>query len=105
MYSSLVGPPASGKTTFCKTRLKSKFTWINGDTLGSVTQCSKRAHEALQRGENVVIDNTNRTRQHRRVWIDLAIEMVKIRTFLLDIYYFTNSLILEYYLYLFMVHS
>ncbi|CAM9862445.1 unnamed protein product, partial [Sphacelaria rigidula] len=54
----LVGPPASGKSTLCKTRLPSHVR-VNQDELSSLAKCKKAATAALKEGKSVVIDATN----------------------------------------------
>lgn len=55
----LVGPPASGKSTFSKEHLPT-YCRINQDTLHSVEKCRKAVDEMLGQGKSVVVDNTNR---------------------------------------------
>lgn len=66
-----VGSAASGKSTFWKTHL-SDYVRVNRDTLKTREKCLKAAEEALKKGENVVIDNTNPTKNDRKDYIDLA---------------------------------
>jgi bifunctional polynucleotide phosphatase/kinase len=67
----LVGPPASGKSTFCRTKLSS-HTWVNQDTLKTKARCLSYAEEALQSGNSVVVDSTNPTVESRRDWVSLS---------------------------------
>ena len=66
-----VGSPASGKSTFWKTHLPT-YTRVNRDTLKTREKCLKVAEEAMAKGENVVIDNTNPAAKDRKDFIDLA---------------------------------
>jgi bifunctional polynucleotide phosphatase/kinase len=67
----LIGPPASGKSTLVK-RCFPTLTRINRDTLKTKAKCIKETKLALQRGESVVIDNTNPDVASRKEYIDLA---------------------------------
>lgn len=66
-----VGSAASGKSTFWKTHL-SDYVRVNRDTLKTREKCLKVAEEAMKKGENLVIDNTNPTKNDRKDFIDLA---------------------------------
>jgi len=56
----MVGPPGSGKSTFCKKYLVPHgYEWVNQDTLKKKEKCAKVAREAIQAGKSVVIDNNN----------------------------------------------
>jgi bifunctional polynucleotide phosphatase/kinase len=69
----LVGPPASGKSTFYRRHLKPhNYVHINRDTLSTQAACLKQADEALKAGKSVCIDNTNPSRKTRGEYIDLA---------------------------------
>jgi bifunctional polynucleotide phosphatase/kinase len=67
----LIGPPASGKSTFVNHYLSS-FTRINRDTLKTKAKCIKETKLALMRGESVVIDNTNPDVASRKEYIDIV---------------------------------
>jgi bifunctional polynucleotide phosphatase/kinase len=67
----LIGPPASGKSSFVKHYLQS-YTRINRDTLKTKAKCLKETKLALQRGESVVCDNTNPDVASRKDYIDIA---------------------------------
>ena len=67
----LVGSPASGKSTFCRTFFPT-YTRINQDTLKTRPRCVEEATKALKKGESVCIDNTNATKEVRQIWIRLA---------------------------------
>ena len=86
----MVGPPASGKSTFCEDFF-ADYERVNQDTLKTFAKCKKAAKGMIQNGKSVVIDNTNgsvevRIAQIRRKWIDLASELkVPIRAVVLDV--------------------
>lgn len=88
-----VGPPwvipnsadtrASGKTSFFRRHFKS-YQHINQDTLKTRDRCVKVAREHVSKGQAVIIDNTNRDKATRRVYLELAKELgVPIRLVML----------------------
>ncbi|KAJ3368226.1 hypothetical protein HDU91_000768 [Kappamyces sp. JEL0680] len=66
-----VGPPASGKSTFCFLHLPDHHR-VNQDTLKTAPKCIKAAAEHVAAGKNVVIDNTNPTKQVRESYVRLC---------------------------------
>lgn len=69
----LVGPPASGKSTFFKRNLSAhNYVHINRDTLSTQAACMKAAEAALTSGKSVCIDNTNPSRKARAEYLELA---------------------------------
>jgi len=69
----LVGPPASGKSTFYRRYLKvHNYVGINRDTLQTAAKCLKAAEAALSEGKSVCIDNTNPSKATRAEYIQLA---------------------------------
>lgn len=69
----MIGPPASGKSTFTKKYfLPNGYVHINRDTLKTQEKCLKEAETALKSGKSVVIDNTNPTKKARADFIHLA---------------------------------
>ncbi|KAK3591259.1 hypothetical protein CHS0354_010624 [Potamilus streckersoni] len=72
----LVGPPASGKSTFRKRHLEPHgYVAINRDTLGTMSKCIKAAKDALSKGSSVVVDNTNPSADARSAFVKLGEEM------------------------------
>ncbi len=67
----LVGSPSSGKSTFAN-NLSDTFKIINQDTLKTKSKCLKETELHLKNGLNVIIDNTNRSIEIRKLYIDLA---------------------------------
>lgn len=81
----LVGPPASGKSTFCKAHLPN-YERVNQDTLKTVAKCRQAAAEAVRAGKRVVVDSTNRDRAARAGWVELARELtVPVRCYYFDL--------------------
>lgn len=68
----MVGPPASGKSTYCQ-RYYPNYVRINQDTLKTKVKCLKRAREALDAGDSLVIDNTNPKKKDRKEFLDLIV--------------------------------
>jgi bifunctional polynucleotide phosphatase/kinase len=68
-----VGSPGSGKSTFAKTQLEPLgYHRVNQDILKRRERCVEVAKNHLEQGEAVVVDNTNRSKATRKVWVDLA---------------------------------
>lgn len=69
----MVGSPGSGKSFFCEKHLISMgYVRINRDSLGSWQKCVKVMEESLLAKKNVVIDNTNATKESRKRYIDVV---------------------------------
>lgn len=68
----LVGPPGSGKSTYCKDYLYGSHVRINQDSLGSRHMCQLVAETCLESGIDVVIDRCNINKHHRAPFIKLA---------------------------------
>ena len=72
----LVGLPAAGKTTFFRRRFEGTHAHVSKDLLRNVRRPDRRQDalitESLSRGESVVVDNTNTTREVRGRLITLA---------------------------------
>ncbi|KIY63839.1 PNK3P-domain-containing protein [Cylindrobasidium torrendii FP15055 ss-10] len=67
------GPPCLGKSSFYRKHFQPRgYVHINQDTLKSRDKCVKKADEALQAGIAVVIDNTNRDKKTRALYVNLA---------------------------------
>lgn len=68
----MVGPPASGKTTLSKHQIYSNYIYLNNDTIKNKTKLDKYFVDAIQKNNNVIIDNTNPKLETRQYYIDLA---------------------------------
>ena len=64
----MMGLQGSGKSTFCATRYP-EYTRINLDTLRTRKKEQTALRLALSRMENIIIDNTNPTRDDRQKYI------------------------------------
>jgi len=82
----MVGPPASGKSTFTKKYFEpAGYARVNRDTLKTPAKCKKAAEEALTEGLSVVIDNTNPTADTRAEYIALAQDKgIPVRCFVMN---------------------
>ena len=66
----LIGPPGSGKSTFCENNLTPKgYIRINQDTLKTRQKVIKCLEENLKNGKKVVIDSTNPEKNGRMEYI------------------------------------
>jgi predicted kinase len=82
----LVGPPGSGKTTWAKNNQVGAVHVSQDDLIDAITPAGfdpiyrpvyqaaedAVARAALQQGHTVIVDRTNRTRAHRRRWLEIA---------------------------------
>jgi predicted kinase len=72
----LVGLPGAGKTTFFRRYFAATHQHVSKDLVPATQRRGARQRQlvetALARGQSVVIDNTNPSREERKVFIDLA---------------------------------
>ncbi|CAD5115702.1 DgyrCDS4649 [Dimorphilus gyrociliatus] len=82
----MVGPPASGKSTFSRRNFKDhNYVIVNRDTLGTADKCLKAAEEAIKKKKSVVSDNTNPSKHARADYLKLAKKYkLPIRCILID---------------------
>lgn len=64
-----IGIPASGKTSFYNYYFKNDYKHINLDTLKTRYQENLALNECLKNNDNIVIDNTNITKEERKKYI------------------------------------
>ncbi|THV08085.1 PNK3P-domain-containing protein [Dendrothele bispora CBS 962.96] len=85
----LVGYPCLGKTTLYRRLFEPLgYQHVNQDNLGTRNKCIKAVEEALKLGHSCVVDNTNRDRQTRKYYVEIARKFgLPIRCFL-----FTGSM-------------
>lgn len=69
----MVGSPASGKSTFVS-EVYGDYKRVNQDILKTREKCVKYAKNYMLSGYNVVIDNTNPTKEVRKLYINMAKE-------------------------------
>lgn len=67
----LIGIQASGKTTFCHEYF-SDFDIVSLDVIKTRKKEKNHIVEIIKTGKNIVIDNTNTTREERKKYIDIA---------------------------------
>jgi bifunctional polynucleotide phosphatase/kinase len=69
----MVGSPASGKSYYSrKLEADAGFIRINKDDMKTDTAMLKAFNEGLEKGQNIVIDGTNPTKESRLKWISAA---------------------------------
>ena len=68
----MVGAPASGKSYYSSELERKGFVRINKDTMKNDKVAMKAFEKGLSEGRNIVIDNTNPTKEGRALWITLA---------------------------------
>ncbi|KAN0066529.1 DNA kinase/phosphatase Pnk1 [Thecaphora frezii] len=83
----LVGSPASGKSAFYERHMRpAGYVWVNQDTLGTRPKCLAKVAECIEQGKRCVVDNTNRDRATRKLYIDLACKTsTPVRCFIFDV--------------------
>ncbi|KAF8623947.1 hypothetical protein AX15_006112 [Amanita polypyramis BW_CC] len=84
-----VGYPCLGKTTFFRRFFKpAGYIHVNQDDLKSRSNCVRTVRDVLKGKRSCIVDNTNRNRTTRKVYIDLAYEFnIPVRCFI-----FTGSI-------------
>ena len=83
-----IGIPASGKTSFYNCFYKNDYKHINLDTLKTRYQEKLAMNEYLKNNENIVIDNTNITKEERKKYISTG----KENNYKIIGYYFKSSI-------------
>ncbi len=68
----MVGPMASGKSTFSQQPIFKSYTYLNNDTIKSAPKLQKLFQEALNQNQSIIIDNTNPKRETRQTYINSA---------------------------------
>lgn len=76
----MVGSPGSGKSLFAQDMIKraastsgsTPYVWVNQDTLKTKPKCEAVMRAALNKGESVIVDNTNPLKSDRNLWIGIA---------------------------------
>lgn len=71
----MVGYQGSGKS-FVSQFISEKYDYdiINRDTEKTEAKCIKKTKDLLKQKKNIIIDNTNPSKEKRKIWIDLAKE-------------------------------
>lgn len=85
----MVGFPASGKSSIASfLQSTHNYFLINQDNLKTKSKCFKVANEYMKKSQCVVIDNTNKNKEIRGEWINLAIKYnYNVRCILLNVDY------------------
>lgn len=65
----MMGIQASGKSSFCKERLNEGCVRISMDEVKTRNMEKKKLTECIAKGSNIVVDNTNPTRDDRHRYI------------------------------------
>ena len=67
------GPPGAGKSSFYWKQLEPQgYERVNQDILKTREKCIRAARQLLEAGNSVAVDNTNRDRDARAHWVQLA---------------------------------
>lgn len=67
-----VGAQASGKSTISKINKYKDYIILNNDTMKSKKKLEKTFNEIIEKGGNIIIDNTNPKSETRKYYIDIA---------------------------------
>jgi bifunctional polynucleotide phosphatase/kinase len=87
-----VGFQGSGKSYFSEMFLKMlKYRIVNQDTLGTLSKCKQEAIRQLEKKRNIVIDNTNMSKNTRHEWIKIG----KKYNAIIIVIHFTTSIALS----------
>ncbi|XP_019084608.1 PREDICTED: transcription factor bHLH140-like isoform X5 [Camelina sativa] len=89
----LIGPPGSGKSTFCDTVMRSSLRpWsrvcqdiINNGKAGTKAQCLKMATSSLKEGKSVFIDRCNLDREQRSEFVKLGGPGIEVHAVVLEL--------------------
>ncbi|XP_050227611.1 transcription factor bHLH140 isoform X2 [Mercurialis annua] len=89
----LVGPPGSGKSTFCEHVMRcSTRPWaricqdtINNGKSGTKPQCLRSAANALKEGKSVFIDRCNLDKEQRAEFVKLGDSQIDVHAVVLDL--------------------
>lgn len=83
----MIGPPASGKSSYVKKNILSHgYGYINQDTCKTRTACLKKATEYIDLSESFVVDNTNPDVKSRIDYLLMAKKAnYKIRAIVMDV--------------------
>jgi len=72
----MLGRPGSGKSEFSRKLLNAEayknYIYVNMDTCKTKNKCHKITKDAIQKGQSLIIDNTNPSQQIRKEYIELA---------------------------------
>lgn len=80
----MIGYPGVGKSVFVENMiLPHGLVYVNRDTLKTMKKCIDLASKSLKAEKSVVIDNTNPSREVRKVFIELA-KQYKARVVVFD---------------------
>ena len=80
----MIGYPGVGKSVFVNNIiLPHGLVYVNRDILKIMKKCIDLTEKSLKNGKSVVIDNTNPSRNARKVFIDLA-KQYKARVIVFD---------------------
>jgi bifunctional polynucleotide phosphatase/kinase len=82
----LVGPPAAGKSTLCRSKDFSSYKQVNQDLLGTKDKVLKYTNKCLSEKYSVIIDRKNEYRKDRQLFVELAkIHKVPVRVIYFDV--------------------
>jgi bifunctional polynucleotide phosphatase/kinase len=70
----MVGCPASGKSYITNKLMENNYVSINQDKLKTKNKCIKEVIKNIKENKNIIIDNTNPTKETRKIYIDIAKE-------------------------------
>ena len=90
----MVGPQASGKSSLSRSPMYSDYEYLNNDTIKNKKKLQSLFQSAIQKGSNIIVDNTNPEKETRKYYIEIA----RAKGYKIYCYFFDFPKILSFHL-------